>query len=214
MTSFVVLGTDTDAGKTSFCLLWMAAYQQQYAYWKPVETGDSDSSRIQTLLPSAQVFPPMAQFQDAVAPALAARRVNKVIPRGSELAQSRPESSKPVVIETFGSPFSPLNETELQLAFLQALDLPACLVTPSSVGAVGRSLQVLAGLESSGIEVAAVVLLGPTDPYAVEQIKRHAPLVGVFSLQCPARWQAEELMASASRQTLELEALRLALSAR
>ncbi len=212
MTSFVVFGTDTDAGKTSFCLLWMAAFQQHYAYWKPVETGDSDSGRIRSLLPSAQVFPPIAQFQDAVAPALAARRVHKVIPRGRELALGRPESAKPLVVETFGSPFSPLNETELQLAFLHALDLPACLVTPSSVGAVGRTLQVLAGLESSGTEVVAVVLLGPTDPYAAEQIQLHAPNLRVFSLQCPTRWQAEELLDAASGQMLELEALRRTLS--
>ena len=45
MSGFVVLGTDTDAGKTTFSLIWLARFAAEYAYWKPVETGPSRASR-------------------------------------------------------------------------------------------------------------------------------------------------------------------------
>ena len=55
MSNFVVLGTDTDAGKTTFSLLWMTAFSESYAYWKPFETGDSDSETVRRICPSALV---------------------------------------------------------------------------------------------------------------------------------------------------------------
>src|SRR4051794_39124738 len=100
MTSFLVLGTDTDAGKTAFSLLWQAAHHQHYAYWKPVETGESDSERLALLVPEAEVIPPLARFTKAVAPPLAARHENKTIPLGSEIARHRPASARPLIIET------------------------------------------------------------------------------------------------------------------
>ena len=46
-----------------------------------------------------------------------------------------------MLIETFGSPFSPLNETELQIALLHALALPNALICSSTVGGSTRSLN-------------------------------------------------------------------------
>src|SRR6266404_247037 len=104
MTGFVVLGTDTDAGKTAFCAQWLAAFADRFAYWKPVETGESDTETIRRLVPATTVF--------------------------------------------------------------AALDLPAILVAPSAVGAVGRTLQAVAGMNDYGRRPAAVVLLGPPDAFA------------------------------------------------
>ena len=207
MNSFVVLGTDTDAGKTTFCLLWMAAAGATYAYWKPLESGASDSAQIRDLIPDADVLPSIAHFEDAVAPSLAARRAGKTIPPAVELARMKPQITRPLLIESFGSPFSPLNETELQHSFLQALGMSACLVTSSSVGAIGRVLQVLAGLRSTAIAVRAVVLMGPADPYAVDQIRLHASQAQVISLQLPAAWTTEAIQSSASEQREALDAI-------
>src|SRR5438270_645214 len=61
MTDLLILGTDTDAGKTTFALLWLAAFSQEYEYWKPVETGDSDTERVRQLVPAAGVHAPLAR---------------------------------------------------------------------------------------------------------------------------------------------------------
>ena len=62
MNDLVILGTDTDAGKTTFALLWMSAFADAYEYWKPVETGPSDTEMIRTLVPEATVHPPRQRF--------------------------------------------------------------------------------------------------------------------------------------------------------
>ena len=208
MSNFVVLGTDTDAGKTTFCLVWIAAFANEYAYWKPVETGESDASRIATLIPEAQVLPPLARFKLAVAPPLAARREGQSIPPAIEIARSTPRSDNPLVIETFGSPFSPLNEKELQLALVQAFDLPTVLVTSASVGAIGRSLQVIAGLAANGVSIRAVVLVGPNDSYALEQIQKHAQGVWVFSIASPKSWDRQGILLAADGARESLIAMR------
>src|SRR5262249_43996370 len=155
MTDFVVLGTDTSAGKTTFALLWLAAFSDDYEYWKPLETGDSDSERVRSLVPAVSVHPPLARFQPAVAPLLAARQAGRTVPPAAVIAAAKPTPrrlGRQLLIETFGSPFSPLNETELQLALLRLLACPAFLVSSSAIGAVGRTLQCLQALEAQGVQ--------------------------------------------------------------
>ena len=86
MTDFLVLGTDTDAGKTTFALLWLAAFSNHNGYWKPIETGDSDTESVRRLVPTATVHPPLARFTDPVAPPLAARREGRAVPSAAASA--------------------------------------------------------------------------------------------------------------------------------
>jgi adenosylmethionine-8-amino-7-oxononanoate aminotransferase len=183
----LILGTDTDAGKTTFALLWLAASAKDYSYWKPVETGPSDSARVCELVAATRVWPPFLRFNDAVAPSLAARREGALIPAAEVIAAARPHAS-PLLIETFGSPFSPLNENQMQMALIGELDCPSILVSSSTLGTIGRTLQCLFALEAHGHFPRAVVLLGPIDPYAAEQIRRHRPKLSVFSLTPPQEW--------------------------
>lgn len=206
MTGFVVLGTDTDAGKTAFCALWLSAFAEQNSYWKPVETGDSDTATICELVPGATVFAPLARFRAPVAPVLAAAREGRAMPSVAEVLAARPASLRPLVVETFGGPLSPFTEDVLQAELVAALGLPTVLVASSAVGAVARTLQAVAGMNAHGLRPAAVVLLGPSDPFAVEQIERHtrAP---VFSLQLAKEWNAEAFQTAAASNREELTRL-------
>src|SRR4051794_22027968 len=121
MNDLIILGTDTDVGKTTFALLWLHRFGEQYAYWKPIESGESDSARIAQLAPAATMHPPAARFQAPLAPPLAARLERAAIPAVRELVRAKPDRAGPLLIETFGSPFSPLNDDELQLAFIRML---------------------------------------------------------------------------------------------
>src|SRR5436190_1606693 len=107
--SLIVLGTDTDAGKTTFSLLWLSAFGDAYDYWKPVETGPSDSETIRSLVPGVHVHPPLMSLAPPVAPPLAARQAGKCLPSSRDVAAAIPTSDRALLIETFGSPFSPLN---------------------------------------------------------------------------------------------------------
>jgi len=201
MASLLVLGTDTDAGKTTFCLTWLAAFADRFAYWKPLETGDSDTERIRAIVPHCRLFPPLISLKHPVAPLLAARRENVVLPSIDEIVARRPRPTDRchLLIETFGSPWSPLDERHLQIDLIRRLDSPCLLVSSSRLGAIGRTLQCLTALKHDGIAPLGIVLVGEHDPFAVEQIERHqaAP---VFTLTPPDAWTRDAFAVSAERQ--------------
>jgi adenosylmethionine-8-amino-7-oxononanoate aminotransferase len=208
MSDLLILGTDTDAGKTTFALLLLAGFPDQYEYWKPVETGESDSERMRRLVPGAVVHPPLARFAAPVAPPVAAEREGRTIPLAHAIAAARPRPTQPerhVLIETFGSPFSPLNERELQVALIHALQTPSILISSSALGAIGRTVQCLDALRAQGIVPMRVYLLGPRDPYAEEQIWRHRcatanpGYVDVHYLEFPPSWDVAGVARAADK---------------
>ncbi len=87
----------------------MAAFPKDFAYWKPVETGPSDTETIERLAPESRVHPPLARFRDAVAPEVAAEREGRSVPDVGEILDAVPEDTRSLLIETFGSPLSPLD---------------------------------------------------------------------------------------------------------
>ncbi len=72
MQHLLILGTDTDAGKTTFALLWLAAFGDHFVYWKPVETGPSDTELVRRLVPGAKIKAPALIYRSR-GTALAAR---------------------------------------------------------------------------------------------------------------------------------------------
>jgi adenosylmethionine-8-amino-7-oxononanoate aminotransferase len=213
MTDFIILGADTDAGKTTFALLWLQLFADRWDYWKPIETGDSDAERVARLCPAARVHPPVARFAAPLAPPLAARLEGTRVPTGREIADCFPRarSSDGVVIETFGGPFSPLNDTELQLALVRELNLPCVLVSSTKLGGIGRALQCLTALRAEGIQPRAIVLLGEPDIFAEEQVLRYGGL-SVVGLMSPDGWTCAALCACAGRQHEKLNRLHAVMS--
>ena len=206
MNTFIILGADTDSGKTTFSLLFLAAFPKTWNYWKPVETGDSDSDKVQRLVPETTVHEPLARFAAPVAPPLAARLENKIIPMATEIAILAP-SQHPLLIETFGGPFSPLNESELQIELIRRFNHATVLISSSKLGAIGRTLAMLRALAFEGIAPSAVVLIGENDPYAIEQIEKHHP-VRAFHLSPPLKWDVEGIRSAAHQQFAVLDEIR------
>jgi adenosylmethionine---8-amino-7-oxononanoate aminotransferase len=170
MTNFIVIGTDTDAGKTWFCTEWLKSHANEYAYWKPVETGESDTAKVRAAVPGAMAHDPLMRFEEAVAPTLAAERAGVPMPTIAQVIAAVPPSVKPIVLETFGSALSPFGPGVLQAELLAALGWPIVLVTQSTVGAIGRTLQACAGLRDYGLQPAMIVLMGERDEYAEREI--------------------------------------------
>jgi adenosylmethionine-8-amino-7-oxononanoate aminotransferase len=212
MCDVLILGTDTDAGKTTFAQLWLSAFADHFEYWKPIETGPSDTNRVRLFVPEAQVHAPALRLQQAVAPPLAAEMEGKEVPAALALAAARPrprQSGRSLLIETFGSPLSPLNTTELQVDLIAALATPIILVCSSAVGAIGRTLQCLLALDHYGLHPLAVVMIGPCDEYAAAVIRQHATGMTVVCLQPPDSWDPEALRMAAQDQLPILQEIRL-----
>src|SRR6266404_5040269 len=147
MADLLLLGTDTDAGKTTVALLWLARFHARYAAWKPLETGPADSETLARLVPEAQIHAPAARFEAPFAPPLAARREGRIVPSAQMLAGGRPAAAR-LLIESFGGPFAPLNDDELQIDLIRLLSTPSLLVGPSTLGAVGRTLAMVRALDA------------------------------------------------------------------
>jgi adenosylmethionine-8-amino-7-oxononanoate aminotransferase len=211
MNDFLVLGTDTDAGKTTFALLWLTLFADRYAYWKPVETGAADSANVRHLVAAAQVHGSVVHLDEPVAPPLAGRFHQRPIPTARTLAGKKPPCDKALLIETFGSPFSPLNEEELQIALVLALACPSVLISSSALGTIGRTLQCLVALEAHGHLPQAVVLVGAPDDFALEKIRQHRPTIPAFSLAAPQAWTPAGIAQTAANQAAVLRSIREAL---
>jgi adenosylmethionine-8-amino-7-oxononanoate aminotransferase len=201
MRDFIVLGTDTDAGKTTFALLWLAAFPEEFAYWKPVESGASDTEKVRGVVPQAKCLPAGMHFARPVAPPLAAAAEGRTIPDASVLAgmKPRPDDGRHLLIETFGGPLSPLNEQELQIALIRRLDLPTLLVSSSALGTITRTLKCLYALKHERVQPFATVLLGERDDYAAKQIARYG-LLPVYSLARPRQWDSTSIRTAATEQ--------------
>ncbi len=216
MKDLVILGTDTDAGKTTVALMCLSRFADRFEYWKPVETGVSDSETIARLVPRATVHPRGVGLVAPVAPPLAARLEGTTIPVSTELGKLRPAPIAPrtLLIESFGNPFSPLTEVELQIDWIRTLDAESILVASSRLGAIGRTLSTLAALEAHGVRPLAVVLLGEPDPFAEEKVRQWRPTLTVVSLVPPPEWTADAIQQAASQQTGHLNELFLAYETR
>ncbi len=123
------------------------------------------------------------------------------------IVRRRPMPLQPqrrLLIETFGSPFSPLTHTESQIQLIKALPADSVLVSSSALGAIGRTRQCLEALIAYGVCPKAIVLVGPVDAHAAEQIGRQVPVHSVCSLPL---WQAEAVRDAAQAQRATLDAI-------
>ena len=214
LASFVVCATDTEVGKTTFSLLWAHAQENfsspshRWAYFKPVETGDSDSMSLGDLAPSTlEIHPPVGRFQAAMAPHRAAALEGTAMPSIDKIASEAKRLSLggPLFLESFGSPFSPWDDSALQVELFQKLAWPMILIGSTSVGGVGRMLGLVAALKSQGITPRAIVLLGE-DPWTESELKKRLfpiPVVHILPPQSSPnqKWTPEGLSNCARSQT-------------
>lgn len=206
--SFVVCATDTGVGKTTFSLLWAHAQvnfsspSPRWAYFKPVETGDSDSGSLRDLAPSSlEIHPPLGRFQAPMAPHRAAALEGATMPSLAKIATEAKSLSQrgPLFLESFGGPFSPWDDSALQIELFQNLAWPMILIGSTTVGGVGRMLGLVAALKSQGITPRAIVLLGD-DAWTEGELKNRLSPIPVIRLLPPEHWTPEGLATCARSQ--------------
>ena len=160
----VIVGTDTDVGKTVVSALVVQGLGAHY--WKPVQSGldgPSDSQSIQRLidLPAERLLPEAYRLTAPVSPHWAAERDGVTIDP-ERLQLPSPEAVPgPLVVETAGGLLVPLRRDWLQIEQLQRWQLPVLLVARSGLGTLNHTLLSLEALERRGIPVLGLVLNGP-----------------------------------------------------
>ncbi len=163
----VIVGTDTDVGKTVVSALVVQGLGAHY--WKPVQSGleeGGDSGRVRRLLdlPPERVLPEAYRFEAPVSPHWAAERENVRIDRRRLELPAPEQIPGPLVVETAGGLLVPLRRDWLQIEQLAHWGLPVLLVARSGLGTLNHTLLSLEALERRHIPVLGLVLNGPPHP--------------------------------------------------
>jgi len=171
MNDLLVVGTDTDVGKTVISSLLMRAasrYGVDAKYLKPVQTGkDSDTISVQQLaqLDDHSICKPLVELQlpasvDQAAEAEGATiAINDVLPRVKTILAE----NESTVIETAGGLLVPWNDRQDQGDFAQRLATDTVLVARTTLGTLNHTLLTIEALNKRGIKLRALFLVG--DPH-------------------------------------------------
>ena len=165
--AFVIVGTDTNVGKTVFSAALADALGAHY--WKPVQSGLEDETDSQTVarlggLAPQRILPEAWRLTLPASPHIAARA------EGVEIDVARlspPQGVTPLVIETAGGVMVPLTDNCLTIDLLASWGLPAIVVSRTALGAINHSLLTLEALRLRHIEVHGLAFVG--DEYAMAQ---------------------------------------------
>ena len=168
MKGFFVTGTDTGIGKTvvSAALICALGEQREICYWKPVQTGieeDNDTLTVKKLarLSAAEIFDVGFRLEKPFSPHLSARLANVEITVDKVLKfVENAESDKFFIVEGAGGILVPLNETELMIDLIKALNLPVIVVARSGLGTINHTCLTLEALRNQAIEVFGVIING------------------------------------------------------
>ena len=160
----VIVGTDTDVGKTVVSALVVQGLGA--TYWKPVQSGleeGGDSGRVQRLLnlPPERLLPEAYRFQAPVSPHWAAEREGAEVDRQTLELPTLEQVPGPLVVETAGGLLVPLRRDWLQIEQIAHWRLPVLLVARSGLGTLNHTLLSLEALERRRIPVLGLVLNGP-----------------------------------------------------
>jgi dethiobiotin synthetase len=166
----VIIGTDTNAGKTVFSAALADAFRAHY--WKPVQSGMEEGIDSQTVmdlvgLSPTRILPEVWKFPMPASPHIAARSA------GVEIDVAKldpPQQIMNLIIETAGGVMVPLTKNYLTIDLLTRWRLPVILVARTSLGTINHSLLTIEALNRRFINIKGVAFIGDEDVAAQQTI--------------------------------------------
>lgn len=169
MNGIFVTGTDTNIGKTivSASLVCALRETEKICYWKPIQTGieeDNDTETVRKLTNSSdeEIFDKGFRLEKPLSPHLSARLANVEISVEKVLQFAR-KDERFWIVEGAGGVLVPLNENELMIDLIKALNLPTLVVARSSLGTINHTLLTLEALRNRNLEICGVIMNGESN---------------------------------------------------
>ncbi len=188
----VIMGTDTDVGKTVVAALLVRAAHAEgkdVRYWKPVQTGaDLDTDTVRRLAtisddaspaPAVQLALPASVDQAAAAEGTEVRCADLLAAAQTHL-RAAPDACW--LFETAGGLRVPFGPREDQGDFLRALAAPIVLVARSGLGTLNHTLLTVEALRRRGASLRALFLVGPKHVGNERTLATWLPGVPTFAL--------------------------------
>ena len=203
-----VTGTDTNVGKTVVSAALFHRYRREASlcYWKPVQTGieqDDDTATVRALGACAEreVFDRGVRLPRPVSPHLAARWAGERIAVAAlrTLWEEAP-SDVGWIVEGAGGVLVPLNETELMVDLMRALQLPILIVARSTLGTINHTLLTVEAVRRRSLHVAGVVMVGPPDRENRRAIEAYGDVIVLGEMPVFEPLAAEALRAWAEEE--------------
>ncbi len=178
---YFVSGTDTDCGKTYCTVKLIDHYKKQgksVIGLKPIASGcahtatglrNDDALKLQaasTIKLPYSVVNPFA-FEPPIAPHVAAQHVGvrlSVVGIKHALTDALQTHVDIILIEGAGGLMTPLNEKELLIDLIKALNIPVFFVVGLKLGCINHTLLSLEALKNRGIPIAEIIY-NPIDPH-------------------------------------------------
>jgi dethiobiotin synthetase len=193
MSNWMILGTDTGAGKTivtaALAAYWLKHSQGSVAIYKPVQCGIGDQEYYRTIFAETLRVVVDQQFEAGIAPPLAAAQVGKTVDLASlwQTYQQLSAAQDSVLVEGVGGLGCPLT-WDYTIADL-ACDwrIPALLVAPIRLGAVGQLVASVGYARKLGLGLSGIILCEVTREPDKDLADRHLienlcqlPILGVI----------------------------------
>ena len=172
--SLVVIGTDTEIGKTVVSAVVLARYARgrKLAYWKPIATGAEDTTDTELVRKwvghRVDILEEAYLYDPPVSPHLAARLASR--PIDPELVLARlvehglEDPRRNLVVEGIGGLHVPITASGYLLSHLLSdMQLPCLLATRSGLGTINHTLLSLEAIRARKLDLAGVVMVGPKD---------------------------------------------------
>jgi dethiobiotin synthetase len=182
--ALLVVGTDTEVGKTVLTTALTAYWQQHYSQhslglMKPVQSGIGDVERYTQLFELDQAPETITpqRFAAPLAPPLAAAQEGRTIDLTlvwQTLTQLLAERQW-VLIEALGGLGSPVTDEWTIADLAAAWHLPIVLVVPVKLGAIAQAVANVVLARHHGLSIRGIVLNCAT-PLTLEEIQNWAPI--------------------------------------
>ncbi|HEY0426827.1 MAG TPA: dethiobiotin synthase [Pyrinomonadaceae bacterium] len=171
MKGIFITGTDTGIGKTIVSASFVCALRkkEKVCYWKPIQTGIEEDNDTETVAKLAncspeEIFDQGFRLEKPLSPHLSARLANVEITIKKILSLAAEKASENFwIVEGAGGVLVPLNQSELMIDLIKALDLPVLIVARSGLGTINHTLLTLEAVRNRNLKIFGVVMNGETN---------------------------------------------------
>ncbi|MGV0924452.1 dethiobiotin synthase [Empedobacter tilapiae] len=169
-----VTGIGTGVGKTIVSAILTEVLQADY--WKPIQSGDLDSSDsllVESLTsPKLKIHQERYRLQKAASPHQSAKEEDIEINLNDfEL----PKTINSLIVEGAGGLFVPINEEDFMIDLIQQFNLPTVVVATNYLGCINHTLLTIEVLKLRNIAIEYFVFNGEFDEDTARVIKNHLP---------------------------------------